>query len=237
MWECLLGVRHRGCPISDTSASFPAISVQNISKADIPGNRGRRLLHLRGDPDDIAEFVETCRNHESVLSLQRVSSDGSREAYLTAEIEYDDANPSILSILNARGVFHHGGAISVQRGVEHWLVYSERKTTIQEFVGEIESYDNDVSLYRSVNLVETDRIRNVEFGLQLPQLTERQRSTFRTALELGYYDGDSSTTIDDIATDLDLHETTAWEHLKKAENAILTDVGSRLFSTLEVQEA
>ena len=75
MWECLLGIRHRDCPISDTSYSFPGVSIQNVSRADIPGNRGRRLLHLTGSPDEIDDFAAECRSHEGIVSLERVSDD------------------------------------------------------------------------------------------------------------------------------------------------------------------
>lgn len=237
MWESLLGIRHNGCPISDSSASVPGVSVQNVSKADIPGNLGRRLLHLRGEPDDLEEFASVCREHESVRSFQRISETDGTEAYFAVEISYDDENPSILSVFNERGVFHHGGAIAIQEGVEHWVVYSDEKGTIQELASKIESYGNEVTLYRTVDLQSIEHESNVEFGLLLSRLTPRQRTTFRAALDLGYYDGDSETTVSDIADYLDLHETTAWEHLKKAENTILTDVGSRIFSTLELEEA
>jgi predicted DNA binding protein len=237
MWECLLGVRHRGCPISDTSASFPDVSVLNVSKADIPGDRGRRLVYLRSDPDDIEAFEAACRAHESTVTCQRMS-DGERgnDAYFVTEVEYDEANPSVLSLLNSQGIFHQG-TIMVQRGVEHWRVYSEEKSTIQDLASELEAYDNDVFLYRLVDLHELGHVNDVEFSLLLSQLTERQRIAFQTALELGYYDGSSAVTVSDIAEELAVHETTAWEHLKKAENAILTEVGNHLFSTLEFEEA
>lgn len=235
MWECLLGVRHKKCPISDTSVANPSITIQNVSRADIPGTHGRRLLFLRGDPDEIDNFEQECRNHEGVVSLDQVSDSGD-EAYFAAELKYQASNPSVLSILNSMGIFHHG-SIMVQEGVEHWLVYCEEKSTIRNLEAELESHDNDVFLYRMVDLSDIGHISDMQHGMLLSQLTTRQRTAFRTALELGYYDGESDMTVSDIADELDLHETTTWEHLNKAENAILTDVGSSLFSTIERKEA
>lgn len=235
MWECLLGIRHRGCPISDASATVSNVSVQNVSRVDITDDLGRRLLHLRVEPEDIDAFERTCEDHDLVESAERVTENDPSEAYFAVDIRYETGNPSVLSTLNSRGVFHHG-AIAVLNGVEHWLVYSEEKSTIQGLRTELESNDNDVFLYRMVDLSELDQFNDIESGFVLPQLTERQRLTFRTALELGYYDGNSKTTVRDIADELELHETTAWEHLSKAENAILTDVGRRLFSSREPQK-
>lgn len=236
MWECLLGIRHRGCPISDVSYSFPGVSIQNVSRADIPGGRSRRLLYLMGTPDEIDDFAAECRHHDGVASLERISDDGAGEAYFAAEVKYDESNPSILGVLNSEGVFYHG-SVMVQEGIEHWLVYSEEKSSIQALKTELESYENTVNLYRMVDLSELGHIGDVQFGNLLAQLTDKQRITFRTALELGYYDGKSGTTVSDIANELDLHETTTWEHLNKAENAILTDIGSSLFSTIQQKEA
>lgn len=237
MWESLLGVRHNGCPISDVSAAAPGLSVQNVSKAELPGNRGRRLLQIRGGPDDFEDFEAAAEAHDTIRDIQRISDATETEAFFALTIGYDEDNPSVLSILNSMGVFHHGGSIQVQSGVEHWLVYTEEKSTIQRLAAEIRSYDNEVTLFRTVDLDDIGHESKIEFGMLLSTLTGRQRDAFRTALELGYYEADSSTTVEDIASVLDVHETTAWEHLKKAENAILTDVGRRLFSELQPKEA
>lgn len=233
MWECLVGVRHRGCPISDTSASLSSLSIQNVSKADIPGSFGRRLLYVRGDREDVERFEDICGNHDRVDDLQIVSENEGTEAYFAAEIEYDDDNPSILSLINARGMFHHG-SIGVRGGVEEWLVYSDQKEDIQALTAEIESNNNRVDVHRMVDLGELGHISNIEQGLLLSQLTNQQQRTFQMALEMGYYEDGNDTIVSDIADALDRHETTTWEHLNKAENAILTNVGEQLFSSRSV---
>ena len=233
MWECLVGVRHRGCPISDTSDALQSISIQNVSKADIPGSFGRRLLYVRGNRDDVERFEDICRSHERVVDLQVVSKNEGTEAYYAVEIEYDDDNPSLLSLINERGMFHHG-SIGVQEGVEQWLVYSAQKEDIQELTTEIESHDNRVTIYRMVDLGELGHISNIEQGLILSELTNQQQKTFQMALEMGYYEADNDTIVSDIADALDRHETTTWEHLNKAENAILTNVGDQLFASRTV---
>lgn len=230
MWECLVGVRHRGCPISDTSDSLQSISIQNVSKADIPGSFGRRLLYVRGDRDDVERFEDICGSHERVVDLQVVSKNEGTEGYYAVEIEYDNGNPSILSLIHERGMFHHG-SIGVQRGVEQWLVYSSQKEAIQELTAEIKSHDNEVTIYRVVDLGELGHISNIEQGFILSELTNQQQKTFQMAFEMGYYEADNDIIVSDIADALDRHETTTWEHLSKAENAILTNVGDELFAS------
>lgn len=233
MWECLIGIRHRGCPISDASASISGLSIKNFSKATIPGKWGRRLLYVRGRPEEIDHFEDTFETHDRVADVQLVSKNDGTEAYFAAEIEYDDENPSVLSFINERGIFHHG-SIGVENGIELWLLYSDQKDDIRQLTADIESYDNRVTIDRIVDLDELGHISNIEQGLLLSELTAEQQKTFRMALEMGYYDEPNDVIMSDIADALDKHETTAWEHLNKAENAILTNIGNEIFANLGV---
>lgn len=230
MWESLVGIRHRGCPISDTSDSLPNITIQNVSRTNIPDGFGRRLLYIRGDGEEVNRFEETCLAHDQIVDVECISGTEGTDAYYTIDIEYKTENPSILSIFNSRGIFYHG-SILVQSGIEHWLLYTSEKKAIQKLIEEIESYENSVSVYRTVDLGELGHIQSIEYGLVLSELTNQQQRTFRAALEMGYYENDSDTVVEDIADELDRHETTTWEHLKKAENSILTNIGNRLFSS------
>lgn len=228
MWEFLLGIRHKGCPISDTSASLPKLSIQNISRANVPGSFGRRLLYVNGDSKEVNEFEGTCRSHDKIVSANFISNKGAEEKYCAIEIDYESENPSVLSMFDSHGVFHQG-SILVQRGVEYWLAYSNDKTTIQGVIEKIEYYGNNVTTHRVVDLNELGHINSIAHGHVLSQLTSQQQVTFRAALEMGYYESKSDTVINDIAEELDRHETTTWEHLKKAENTILSNIGNQFF--------
>jgi len=48
-------------------------------------------------------------------------------------------------------------------------------------------------------------------------------------LELAYYDKHDRATIDNIATMLDVHRSTAGEDIKHAENTLMSEVGEDLF--------
>lgn len=58
-------------------------------------------------------------------------------------------------------------------------------------------------------------------------LTDRQEAAVRTALELGYYDVPRTATHDDVATELDCAPSTAGEHLRKAEAALVRSAFDR----------
>lgn len=235
MWKALLAVRHYGCPISDTSADNPKVQVQNLSKAEISGHHSKRLICLRGEELRITEFASSFREHASVKSFSRISGKGSKQAYFSSEICYDDKNPSILRLIGSKGCYRDS-SVSVQRGIEHWGVYAEHKESLDELINEIKTRDNDLDLYKSIDLGTISDPRSMDVTTVLTRLTSRQQEAFETAHSLGYYKTDSNIIMEDIAEEMDLHLSTAWEHLKKAEDVILRETGDRFFGRDESTE-
>lgn len=230
MREILLSVRHYGCPMSDTSAIHPGVHVQNMSKGRLSDGVAKRLLCLRGEPEAIAAFTSEFRSHSSVERFERVAGDAdSSIGYFSSEIKFDDENPSILSRIHNKGCFQHN-SVSVKRGKEHWKIYTEDTQTVHELVNELESLGNDVALYQNTDLESLEKTQFFDFAKILSDLTPRQQAAFETALSLGYYSSDTDITTEEIAEELDVIQSTAWEHLKKAENKILTAVGEQLFA-------
>lgn len=229
MREILIAVRHFGCPVSDTSAAYPEVYIQNLSKGKLADGRSKRLFCIRGEPEEIVAFIDEFRDHSAVKRLERITGDEeSSIAYFSSEIEYDSENPSILSRIHSKGCFQHT-TVSVKHGMEHWKVYTEGMEAIHELVSELEALGNDITLYRSTNMDSLEETQSFDFATFLTDLTPRQQAAFETALSLGYYDSSSDVTTEDVAAELDVHQSTVWEHLKKAENTILTTVGQQLF--------
>lgn len=229
MREVLISVRHRGCPVSDTSVAHPEVHIQNLSKGQQADGRAKRLICLRGEPDDIDEFANEFRDHSAVERFEKVAGgDDSSLAYFSSEITFDTENPSILSLIHDKGCFQHS-TVSVKRGREHWKVYTEDTQTIHELMAEIEALGNDVTLDRSTDMESLEETQSFDFATFLTDMTPRQRAAFETALSLGYYDLEGDVTTEDVAAALDVHQSTVWEHLEKAESMILTTVGQQLF--------
>jgi hypothetical protein len=129
----------------------------------------------------------------------------------------------------ANGCYQHS-SVSIKEGIETWKLYTEDKSAVHALIADIEDRGNDVTLYRSKDLGEIDDATSLDFGSLATRLTARQQTIFETALKLGYYDDDSDVTTEMIGEELDLHQSTVWEHLSKAENALLTEIGGQLFS-------
>lgn len=228
MREVLLSIRHHGCPVSETSAAYPDVHIQNVSKGQLADGVAKRLFCLRGEMETITAFATEFRSHAAVRRFDRVGGgDETGAVYFSSEIAFDETNPSVLSLIHRHGCFQHN-TVSVKQGIEQWKVYTEDAGTIQKLVTELEAVGNEVTAYRSRDmeaLVETEAF---DVASILGELTPRQQAVLEAALSLGYYDAEADVTTADVATEFDVHQSTVWEHLKKAENTILTTIGQQL---------
>lgn len=230
MWEILVAIRHTGCPISDTTAQNPNVHLQNLARTQKSSKGdGKRLLRACSDESDaLDEFVGRFADHDRAVMIDTFGrTKGTR--YLTLNIEYDEANPSI-STLVRENQFYQRGVVPVSEGIEHWVVYTDEFDRITGLIDDIKTHDNTIEKYRIREIGNGEPIESFEYSTVLTKLTAKQQSILERALESGYYASDEKTTIEDLAEQTDLHQTTVWEHLSKAENIIMTEIGTRLFA-------
>jgi predicted DNA binding protein len=211
MWENTVGIRHIGCPVSDTSAAHRDVHIQNLSKVGGDDETSKRLLGLQGDSRAIASVQQT--------------ADGS-EHYVSTELQFAPDNPSVNRLVSQQRC-HRFPTVNVRNGIEHWILYTESKATVIDLIERLEDHGNEAELIRCVDIAESNTGID-EFPTLFTKLTDRQRATFEAALRAGYYEDDSDVTVEEIAETLGVHPTTSWEHLSKAENQILRAIGERL---------
>jgi hypothetical protein len=84
-----------------------------------------------------------------------------------------------------------------------------------------EEYDVTVESKRTVESVSADRPLHTLDSV-LPNLTPRQREVLQTATEMGYYRIPRDVTTGDVADALAIERRTLEEHLRRAENKLLT---------------
>lgn len=231
MWETELGIRHHGCPVSDVSSDHPGVRFENVRRVEREDGRGKRMLCFEGEPSAVESFADDFRAHPLAESLERVSPDGGSESestYYVSEIEFTEETPSIRHLVERAGCFRHR-TVAVHAGIEYWTVYTGSKADARELVDSVRSYGNDVEIRRNVDIGAMTDERSARHDPLRSVLTDRQAEAFRTALSLGYYESGSGVTIEDIADRLGVHRSTAGEHVKRAENALLSELGSRLF--------
>ena len=233
MWGTELAVRHRGCPVSDTCIDHPSITVGNLSKLRLGESHEKRLLRVHGPPEAVDAFAGDFREHDGTVSFDRISdTDPEAPTYFTSELAYQEENPSILSLIHQTECYQHS-TVSVTQGIENWTIYSEQKPQVRDLVELIKEHGNNVDLCRSVDVATITDGKSMQLATLQTKLTEKQTAVYEAALELGYYDGDASVTISDLAGHLGLHRSTVGEHIKKVENRILTEIGTQMFTATE----
>jgi len=227
MWENTVGIRHAGCPVSDTSAAHRDVHIQNLSKVGGDDRTSKRLLRLQGDSRAITSFTDAFRSREEVTTFESIqqTADGS-EHYVSTKLQFAPDNPSVNRLVSQQRC-HRFPTVNVRNGIEHWILYTESKATVIDLIERLEDHGNEAELIRCVDIAESNTGID-EFPTLFTKLTDRQRATFEAALRAGYYEDDSDVTVEEIAETLGVHPTTSWEHLSKAENQILRAIGERL---------
>ncbi|SFR48323.1 MULTISPECIES: helix-turn-helix domain-containing protein [Halorubrum] len=228
MWEAELAVRHYGCPVSDVSSSHSSVRIENVSRVRLTGGEAKRLLAVDGAESKVAAFAENYRDHDATVEFERVSAGDANRAYFISEVNYPANNPSILKLIDDAGCFQYSTVV-VEHGIEHWVVYTRHKDALRRLVDAIEERSNNVRLARNVDVGPISDEEAIHYHALRSELTKQQLAAFEAALELGYYAENNQATISDIAAFLDVHHSTAGEHIKRVENTLLSEVGRHLF--------
>lgn len=223
MWEATILVRHRGCPISDESTIVPDIQLRYLSK--IYNESERRLVYIDGLKQQKKRFLNALQARSEVVYIDTdVETDNSQ---ITVSIEYPEENPSIRQIVEQFSCYPIE-LVVVQDGDERWQIRGESDTELRDLIEAIESHGNSVELL-SRTAVRESETGTVPITPPTDLLTIKQNETLRKAYALGYYASNDEVTIEQIADELGVHQTTAWEHLKKAEDKLINNYCSLVY--------
>ncbi len=116
----------------------------------------------------------------------------------------------------------------ITAGWEHWTLFLEETDELSAIIADIEQAGNDVELVRDISLSEVSGRTQLSLSRIAEDITERQREVLLAAVNLGYYGPNSSASIKDIAQSIGIAPTTAWEHLARAEQKVMTGVATSL---------
>lgn len=226
MREVMLRIRHNGEPESDISAEFPGVTLRSVSSMTGTETKRKRIIEVSGDPDEIAAFLERFRATDPILLADPLSPLGGSRVYVV--MEYDVRRwDSISERLSDIGVHYRMGT-TISAGWERWTLYLEDDENVSEVMERLREGGNDVQLAKNVELSEMTMEPQLDASQFLADLTPRQRDALATAIGLGYYGTDRETTVEEIAAEMGIAPTTAWEHLARAESKVMTEIGSHL---------
>ncbi|ERH13964.1 MAG: putative DNA binding protein [halophilic archaeon J07HB67] len=226
MRQVTLRVRHHDEPESDVSAAFPRVTLQSVSSMTGGGDRRKRIIELSGEPERVEAFLAEFREADSIVAAEPLSPLSRGRVYVV--FVYDVTKwDSISESLSELGV-HYKMGTTINAGWERWTVYLDEPDELSEIVGHIRAAGNDVELVSNVEMSELSSPHQLHADQMLGELTTRQRDALAAAIAVGYYEHDGDGVIADIADALGVAETTAWEHLSRAEGKLMGHVGDYL---------
>jgi predicted DNA binding protein len=226
MREVTLRVRHHGEPESDVSADHPAVTLRSVSSLSGSAAERKRIVAARGPAEEIEAFLSEFADADPVLDVERLSPLDSDRVFVA--VTYDSYQwDSIAQRLSDHGVHYRVGT-TIRAGWEHWTLYLDEGDDLGAVVDSLEAAGNDIELVRDVALDELDGEEHLALSRMLEDLTDRQREVLAIATGMGYYDEGSDVRVEDIADEVGLAGTTTWEHLSRAEETVMAEVGEYL---------
>ena len=226
MREVTLRVRHHGEPESDVSADHPAVTLRSVSSLSGSAAERKRIVEARGPAAEIEAFLEEFVAAPSVKAAERLSPLENDRVFVA--VTYDTYQwDSIAQRLADHGVHYRVGT-TIRAGWEHWTLYLAEDDDLGAVVDSLEAAGNDTELMRDVALDELDGEEHLALSRMLEDLTDRQREVLAMATSMGYYDEGSDLRVEDIADGMGLAGTTTWEHLSRAEEKVMAEVGEYL---------
>ncbi|MES3160071.1 MAG: helix-turn-helix domain-containing protein [Halorubrum sp.] len=226
MREVTFRVRHHGEPECDVSARHPEVTMRSVSSMTGQADERRRIVELRGPTESIRAFLDEFREADAVVGAEPLSPVRGEHAYVAVDIDAGEWE-GIGDRLAAMGIHHRTGT-TITAGVERWTVYIDPDEDLSAVVDALERGGNDVELARNVELSSVERPARLSSAEFLEDLTGRQREALATAVAVGYYDHGGGVGVEAVAEELGLASTTVWEHLSRAESAVMNGIVDRL---------
>jgi predicted DNA binding protein len=214
MYEASFKVRHE-CPYRDLSERFPDITIREWYLQDC------QVLELStGDAahDDLLEAIE------ALGTILHTTSDDTG-LHVVARSCACSLDESIIHRFQAHDCLYIPPTV-YRQGWEHYTVIAFDEGDVRALLGELDGA-REIDVLSKTALEE----RHVPHSTLFPtdrlfaELTTRQLEALRLALDAGYYDQPRGASVEDLAARTTVARATFEEHLRKAENKLITNAG------------
>jgi len=217
LYEASFRVKHE-CPYREISERYPDLTIREWYLDDC------QVIEITapGSPtDDLLDEIDRLGTilHESI------DDSGLHVVTQSCLCSLED---SIIERFEAHNCLYQPPTIHRQ-GWEHYSVIAFDENDIRELLHELEA-DRDIDVL-SKTAITAQRIPHsmlAPVDQLFEDVTERQMAALRLALESGYYEQPRKTSLRELADQTAVARSTYEEHLRKAENKLLTNAGQFL---------
>src|SRR6056297_4289563 len=217
LYEASFRVKHE-CPYREISERYPDLTIREWYLDDC------QVIEITapGSPtDDLLDEIDRLGTvlHESI------DDTGLHVVTQSCLCSLED---SIIERFEAYNCLYQPPTIHRQ-GWEHYTVIAFDEDDVGELLHDLET-DRDIDVLSKTAITE----QQIPHSMLAPvdqlfeDVTERQLAALRLALERGYYEQPRRTSLRELADRTDVARSTYEEHLRKAENKILTNAGQFL---------
>jgi predicted DNA binding protein len=224
MYEASFKVRHE-CPYRDLSEQFPEITIREwyLHDCQVLEFSAQTVAHdaLLAEVDALGTILHTTADDAGLHVVAR-----------SCECSLDD---SIIHRFQAHNCLYLPPTI-YRQGWEHYTVIAFDDADVRALLQELDA-SRAIDVLSKTALEERHVPHSTLFSTDrlFADLTPRQLEALRLAVDNGYYEQPRGASIEELATQTTVARATFEEHLRKAENKLITNAGQFIRLLTETQ--
>jgi predicted DNA binding protein len=217
MYEASFRVKHE-CPYREISEQHPSLTIREWYLSDC------QVIEITAPGSPTEELLEKIDRLGTVLH-ESVDDSGLHVVTQSCLCSLED---SIIERFEAHNCLYKPPTIHRQ-GWEHYTVTAFDEGDVRALLQDLEN-DREIDVLSKTSISEQQSPHSMQASVDqlFDGVTERQQAALRLALERGYYEQPRKTSLRELADRTAVARSTYEEHLRKAENKLLTNLGQYL---------
>ncbi|MBZ6494995.1 helix-turn-helix domain-containing protein [Natrinema longum] len=217
LYEASFRVKHE-CPYREISEQYPDLTIREWYLSDC------QVIEITSSESPADELLEEIDQLGTILH-RSIDESG---LHVVTQSCLCSLEGSIIERFEEYNCLYQPPTIHRQ-GWEHYTIIAFDESDIQALHHDLEA-DRDIEVLSKTAITE----QQIPHSMLAPvdqlfeDVTERQMAALRLALESGYYEQPRKTSLRDLADRTAVARSTYEEHLRKAENKLLTNAGQFL---------
>ncbi|RBI62140.1 XRE family transcriptional regulator [halophilic archaeon] len=217
LYEASFRVKHE-CPYREISGRYPDLTIREWYLSDC------QVLEITSSETPTDDLLEEIDDLGTILH-RSVDDSG---LHVVTQSCLCPVEGSIIDRFEEYNCLYQPPTIHRQ-GWEHYTVIAFDEADVRALIRDLES-DRDIDVLSKTAITE----QQIPHSMLAPvdqlfeEITERQLAALRLALESGYYEQPRKTSLRELADRTSVARSTYEEHLRKAENKLLTNAGEFL---------
>ena len=214
LYEASFRVKHE-CPYRALSERYPDLTIREWYLSDC------QVLEITSAETPTDELLADLEELGTILHR----SIDERGLHVVTQACLCSLEESIIDRFEAHNCLYQPPTVHRQ-GWEHYTVIAFDEADVRDLIRDLEA-DREIDVLSKTAISE----QGIPHSMLAPvdqlfeDLTERQLAALRLALESGYYDQPRQTSLRELAERTAVARSTYEEHLRKAENKLLTNAG------------